>query len=225
NGAVNPEVKTPPIYMRSSWIDEIEASCIFLDDPTVHKENMRLGWGQGTEEHFALEEIAIILEKLFEKFKFENENIFFYGSSAGGFMSAYYSILIKGSTAIINNPQTMVLNYLAPYVKRMLNYSYGINKIEEVPENLIYRLDLVEAMKHYQSVPKRLYYLQNYSHDGDVEKHLNPFLDKLKINEIEFKGLCLINYFNKNLGHNPLSKVTTLKYIHQIIEGKLNMNF
>lgn len=224
NGAVEPKKKAPPIYMRSSWVDQIEASCIFIDDPTLHKTDMRLGWGQGNRENFALESISEILKELFEIFNVQDKNIYFYGSSAGGFMSLFYSILFPGTTAIVNNPQTKVLNYMPSYVRKMLQNSYGIKDINNVDEDLIYRLDINEAIKKYNVVPKKIYYLQNYLCSNDIDNHLTPFLTDLEKDNIELTGLNLINYFKENLGHNPLPQRITLQYIHLILENKLEMN-
>lgn len=224
NGAVDTKKKAPPVYMRSSWVDQIEASCIFIDDPTLHATDMRLGWGQGNRENFALENISEILEKLFKYFNVQDKNVYFYGSSAGGFMSLYYSILFPGTTAIVNNPQTKVLNYMPSYVKKMLRNSYGINDINNVDEDLIYRLDINEAIKKYNVIPKKIYYLQNSLCENDIEQHLNPFLSDLKKDNIEVTGLNIISYFKENLGHNPLPQRITLQYIHLILENKLDMN-
>lgn len=225
NGAIDPKKSTPPVYMRSSWIDDINSSCIFLDDPTTHENNLRLGWGQGTLEEFVLEKCSEIIKELLHILKFEESNTYFYGSSAGGFMSIYYSILIPNTTAIVNNPQTNVLNYLPLYVKRMIQYSYKIDSIENVPKIHMHRLDLVEAMKFHNKLPKKVYYIQNYLCSNDMEKHYFPFINSLKNNQIELTGLCTINYFKENIGHNPLPQKITLRYIHQIMEGKLDFKF
>src|SRR5699024_6700255 len=222
NGAVDPNKSTPPVYMRSSWSDEVDASTIFLDDSTLHGTSMRLGWGQGKNGTFHLEEMSEVLQKIFEIIDIDYKDLYFYGSSAGGFMSLYFSILLNESTAIVNNPQTKVLNYLAPYVNRMLNHSYDLSSSTEMKDDLLYRLDIVEAIKHYNNVPKEVYYFQNYNCDSDIEGHIRPFLEDLKNNKIEIRGMKLINYFNHRLGHNPISKPETLKIINMILKGELN---
>lgn len=45
NGAVNRDIKSPPIFMRSTWAEDIEANCIFLDDKTIHNNKIPIGWG------------------------------------------------------------------------------------------------------------------------------------------------------------------------------------
>jgi len=103
-----------------------------------------------------LEEMSEVVKKIFEMLDVNYKNLYFYGSSAGGFMSLYFSILLNESTAIVNNPQTKVLNYLAPYVKRMLNHSYDLSSTAEVKNELLYRLDMVEAIKYYDNVPNEI---------------------------------------------------------------------
>ena len=213
NGAVDPKKNKPPVYMRSSWTGDIDASTIFIDDPTLHGTNLRLGWGQGSSDTFHLEEIADILENLLDKMDVQAEDTYFFGSSAGGFMSLYYSVLIKGSTAVVNNPQTKVLNYLAPHVKNMLKKSYGFEDKEYLDNSLLIRLDIAEAIRHYGHFPDKIYYFQNQSCEEDIEKQLNPFVDTIKAYGIEAKGLNIISYFDEQLGHNPIRKTETIDII------------
>ena len=222
NGAIDPKKSTPPIYMRSSWDDDINASTIFLDDPTLLNTDMRLGWGQGSYGDFALESISIILKKILYIYKFRANDTYFYGSSAGGFMSMYLAILIPGTKAIVNNPQTDVLSYVAPYVKRMLRYSYGINEIDDVPKELNYRFNIAEAFKYYKIDPSGIYYLQNYCCEDDMHFHLNPFIKQMNLNNISMSNVLILNYFHNKLGHNPLPKDLTINYINQIIDNKLD---
>lgn len=220
NGAVDPNKSELPVYMRSSWSEELSASCIFLDDPTLHNTSMRLGWGQGRNSRFYLEEFSYILIKIFEILKLKHENIIFYGSSAGGFMSMILSILIQDSIAVVNNPQTKVLNYLRPYVKKMLSHSYLIDDIEKIDKRFLYRLDVVEAVKHYGRFPRRLFYFQNYKCEGDILKHQQPFIEGLECEGLDSNTLYIINYFDDKLGHNPLQKHKTVKILNFISEDK-----
>jgi len=223
NGALDPKKNSPPVYMRNSWSEDIDASTIFIDDPTLHGTKLRLGWGQGSREVFHLEEIADILKILLSKMAVTAEDTYFFGSSAGGFMSLYYSILMKGSTAVVNNPQTKVLNYLRPFAKSVIRHSYGIDEIEDMEESLLYRLDIAEAIRHHGYFPEKIYYFQNQSCEGDIEKQLNPFLDTLKSNGIDPKGLDIISYFDDQLGHNPIRKNDTVNIINKILNGQLDL--
>src|SRR5699024_11421546 len=37
NGTINHQKSTSPVFMRSTWHEEINASCIYTDDPTLHE--------------------------------------------------------------------------------------------------------------------------------------------------------------------------------------------
>lgn len=124
SGAIDPQKHSLPVFQRHSWADEIASSTIFYNDPTLYLGNINIGWGQGNENHFYLESISAIIEKMTEILNIKPENITFYGSSAGGFSSLFLSGLIKGSTALVNNPQTVVFNYYQTHVQKMLEVSY-----------------------------------------------------------------------------------------------------
>jgi len=66
---------------------------------------MDAGWGLGTPEDWFLEDIKDILVQLFKKFGFKNENVIFYGSSAGGFTSLQLGIMIKQTNVLADIPQ------------------------------------------------------------------------------------------------------------------------
>ena len=223
NGALDPKKNSPPVYMRNSWSEDIDASTIFIDDPTLHGTKLRLGWGQGSRETFHLEEIADILNILLPRMNVAAEDAYFFGSSAGGFMSLYYAVLIKGSTAVVNNPQTKVLNYLKPFARNIIKQSYGIDEIEDVDDSLLYRLDIAEAIRHHGYFPEKIYYFQNQSCEGDIEQQLNPFLDTLKSYGIDPKGLDIISYFDEQLGHNPIRKNESIAIINKILNNELDL--
>src|SRR5699024_6570366 len=103
NGAINPAKKKPPVFMRRKWKDDFTYSMVFMDDPTIHKNGLKLGWGQGTVEEFALEIYSEIIKKIASSNDIESNKVHYYGSSAGGFMSLILASMHKGSKAIVNN--------------------------------------------------------------------------------------------------------------------------
>lgn len=82
SGAIDPQKHSLPVFQRHSWADEIASSTIFYNDPTLYLGNINIGWGQGNENHFYLESISAIIEKMTEILNIKPENITFYGSSA-----------------------------------------------------------------------------------------------------------------------------------------------
>ncbi|MBE6488417.1 MAG: hypothetical protein E7Z86_06870 [Methanosphaera stadtmanae] len=98
--------KTKPWFNRWSWNFD-EFSTIHYNDPSLYLYNdkMDAGWGLGTPEDWFLEDIKDILVQLFKKFGFKNENVIFYGSSAGGFTSLQLGIMIKQTNVLADIPQ------------------------------------------------------------------------------------------------------------------------
>jgi Heparinase II/III-like protein/Heparinase II/III N-terminus len=215
NGAYNSDKMSPPVFQRHSWVGEIEDSVIIYNDPTLYLGKINIGWGQGTAERFYLKDISEILEIIIKKLNIDSNQVVFYGSSAGGFMSLYLGGLIKGSHVLVNNPQIIVSNYYQSHVHKMYECSYpGLLK-EEIESNYLERLSIIEFYKKIKYVPNILY-LQNLACKHDVQNHLTPFLDTLKSLEpsVEISKVRFDFYYNEEQGHNPLDKSTTLKYIN-----------
>ncbi|MGE6630253.1 glycosyl transferase family 2 [Bacillus sp. NPDC077027] len=224
SGAVNRDKIKPPVFHRHSWAEEINCSTIYINDPTLYLGPLNIGWGQGVENHFYIESIAKILKKLSSLLNIEEKNIYFYGSSCGGFISLYLSAYFKSSTAIVNNPQTNVMNYYMSHVNKLLELSYnGLSK-EEIRTKYATRLSIIDYYKSIDYVPNIIYY-QNLSCQHDVLNHLTPFIHQ--INELSGKvnGTNVIRYHfyqDQELGHNPLSKETTLEYLNTILTNRSN---
>ena len=106
SGAIdNPETYYhKPRFHRHSW--NFGYSTIYYNDPTRYlDDSLEGGWGIGTPEEWYLEVIKNIIIKIARFFNFKNEDILFYGSSLGGFMSIQLSIMVKGSKSIADVPQ------------------------------------------------------------------------------------------------------------------------
>src|SRR5699024_11428251 len=43
NGAIDTNIRKPPVFMRSSWSDDINANCLFIDDRTIHNSDLKIG--------------------------------------------------------------------------------------------------------------------------------------------------------------------------------------
>ncbi|MCE4955683.1 S9 family peptidase [Macrococcoides caseolyticum] len=218
NGAIDPSKKQPPLFQRSSWKSEFRATCLFIDDPTLHNNGLKIGWGQGSIESFALEKIAQIIDKLMISLNYSKEKVTFYGSSAGGYMSIYLATLLKGTKVIVNNPQTYVLNYHESAVNKLLEIIYPNLTLDEVKEKYAYRLSLTQAFSKFKNTPKMLY-MQNRACVSDMKGHADPFMKNIA----KYKGIKDVNiefYFYKHPkeGHNPLPKDQTIKMIHHFID-------
>ena len=223
SGAYNPEKIQLPIFQRKNWIDDFDYNMIYYNDPTLYMGDITLGWGYGTKDRYFLEEMNEIIVDILGMLNIKKENSYFYGSSGGGFMSIMLATMCKGSTAIVNNPQTSIIRYFPKSVKKLFEAIYGQydeNNMENnkyVLENM-WRISVTELMKKLNNTPN-LYYLQNLSWISDVKNQLIVFLDEEK--HIEYKGnLQLFLYHNKAQGHDPISKEGTIQFINSIMNNE-----
>jgi hypothetical protein len=218
NGAVDLAKKQPPVFMRSNWQEDISASLIYLDDPTIHGKGLKLGWGQGNPDEYVLETYSRLMLKLSEALGYKSEDVSYYGSSAGGFMSMILSSFHEGSRAIVNNPQTDIRNYHPSHSEPLLEACYG--SVEEAYEDYAYRVNVAEAFVKNNNMPM-IFYIQNQLSAHDIKYHFNVFLKSLKENKMDLKKLVCINYYDKETGHAPLDKDQTIEMIELLSRRRL----
>lgn len=207
----------PPIFHRHSWMDEFEDTVIYYNDPTLYLGKLSLGWGQGELDRFYLQDIANILEIVFAKLKIDSKNVLFYGSSGGGFMSLILAGFVKGSTVLINNPQTNLLKWIPVPINLVFDLSYRGLSREEVEEKFGERINVVKFFNHIKYVPN-IYFLQNFACEFDVQNHLLPFISELEQldKDTEINQIVIDLYFDKKAGHAAVGKSETIEYIKKV---------
>jgi len=217
SGAYDAQKGLLPNLQRHSWMDEIDGNVIYFNDPTLYLKKMNLGWGQGTEDIFFLENISKMIEVFAHKMSVLNENILFYGSSAGGFMSLVLGGYVKKSSVLINNPQTIVPNYYKSPVIQMYEASYEGFSNNEIEKRFKNRLDIRAFYSEINYVPN-IYYLQNAACKNDMSQHYLPFNDFMYSNlEKQLDGNFISHlYWDEEAQHNPLDKQTTLDFINKV---------
>lgn len=221
SGAYDINKLKPPIFQRYSWINEFDENVIYYNDPTLYLSDITLGWGYGTKNIYYLRIIYEILNKLINIMKIQAKNTVFYGSSGGGFMSIILSTYLKGSTAIVNNPQVDITKYHTKHINKLFSKIYPNKDIDDVFKLNKERLSVVEMFKKENYVPRIVYY-QNIACKFDMENQFNTFINEIKtIDEKDFYiPIDIKLYFNKEENHNPLSKNKTIN----IIKNQLEIN-
>ena len=82
-------------------------------------DDITLGWMIGVKNQWYLETLSKIIRKLAKNQNVIEDNILFFGSSGGGFISLCLATLIKNSKVLINNSQFNLKNY-NKYVMNMI---------------------------------------------------------------------------------------------------------
>lgn len=219
SGSYDPNKMSPPVFQRHAWLNDFSQTVIIYNDPTLYLGKITLGWGNGTVERHYLKEISEILVTLIGKLNYRYEDTFFYGSSAGGYMSLILAGFLKGTTAIANNPQTIVANFWPHPVKEMIEASYPSMTLEEALSRFPERMNVIDFYKEINYIPK-INFLQNVAATRDVDKHLIPFISGLNklSSEMFSENVRLDLYSDKEKGHSPVGKKETIEYINKVID-------
>ena len=163
-----------PVFKRQSWDlkPEVTESTIFFNDPTryTYKE-LRGGWGIGTPDDYYLEDIALILSKIFELYNYKNENVIFYSSSMGGFMSIQLATMLPGTVAWADIPQTDLDNFVIYKDWEVIFENENIGDYKD-------RYKCIEFIKKSKTMPKIFLNIDCYI--DDLANQFYPFINGLQ---------------------------------------------
>ena len=220
NGAYNgtAERKQKPVFQRSSWIKDLKALSINIDDPTILLGNgCIIGWGQGTLEDYYSLYFNNYLQTIYEVLNISAlRNKIHFGSSAGGYQAVVGASLDIGSRAIICNPQIDWTSYfLLSHVDRLRNISFKGFSISALQAMHPDRVNCMKFAKKNRNFPSIDYYVNSqFSHD--IQNQLNHFVNEIGLGENqellhgkEFQ----IHITHESRGHNPPGKDDTVKLI------------
>lgn len=213
--------KGHPVFHRISW--DYNHSQIYYNDPTRKlSDELTGGWGLGTQETWYLENISKIIKIIADNyFEYENpnnkyNNLIFYGSSMGGYMSLQLSILVKNSISIAEMPQFNLYNWKYwPILKRTIFYDLTQKEIEE---QFSHRLKIIDLINREKYIPNT-YLILDCSVQSDFENQYNDFFNHL--NELPYEDNNNINKIKiridgKNIGHEQLDYINSYESIEKI---------
>lgn len=218
NGAYNPKKSKPPVFMRSSWVDDYNASCICVDDRTIHGKEVRVGWGIGTPERHYLIDMSDILKRILSIIGVKDSKVVYFGSSAGGFLSLMFATLHKNSHAIVNNPRIYAhrSNSRNNVYKGLFPGLTGA----EIHKKYGGRFSVTNMMKRQNYVPKVLYIL-NRDSETDYNDQYLPFLKMAEKYDIDLTNISFWMYSNKESGHDYIPRNKTAAIIDLYQKGLL----
>lgn len=206
----------PPYFSRWSWYKYFEESVIITADPMIFRDSdVKLGWMIGERDQWYIETLSAIIKKLAINQNVINDNMLFFGSSAGGFISICLATLLKNSKVLVNNSQLSVLDYSTRLLNKALDTVAptfeGLTN-EEIISQYEYRINVSKLFERENYAPRITYYV-NAKSNPDVNVQSLPFIKKYSKQE-QFTQLNII-YYNeeKEKTHNPLPNRPTINII------------
>lgn len=218
------ELKVPPFFSRWKWHKYFDESTIAFADPMLFlNDEIKLGWFIGVENHWYLETLSEIIKKLAVNQNVTNDNILFFGSSGGGYVSVCLATLLKDSKVLVNNAQFFILNYYPRLVDMAFKANFkSFNSLSqaEIINKIIYRLDTLELFKKEQYAPHITYYV-NVKSENDIINQTMPLVSSYYNHEY-FNGLNLVYYSqDAKKPHNPLPNEISINIIKSYVKNNL----
>ena len=224
SGAFNKEKgydRTGPWFNRWSWT--FDDSTLYYHDPTLYLADDIYGpWGLGTPETWYLEKISIITAKIAEVMGVRNNDILFYGSSAGGFTSLMLSIMVKDSVCLAEVPQFDITSW-GSFWRPLKNASFDMDDKEFV-EKYGNRVSVMKLIQQKEYIPNA-YILMDCSAEYDFTRQYLPFFKRLNNFKYDIKGNSMkLIIFGKNMGHTALPKDVVLSMIRYVRLNEFYIN-
>lgn len=156
---------TTPIFTGRRIAQSADASRLFVSDPSLDL-GVRIGWFAGDEDRPLQIDLPCLIQHAASSTG--AERIIFFGPSAGGFASLYYSHVFPNSLSVAVNPQTAISRYYGHLTESY--YSAAWPHEEQ-------RLGLVDdIVPLYQDESTNyVVYMQNSQDDFHIEHHLRPW--------------------------------------------------
>lgn len=168
NGAISVDTqeKLYPYFSRISWSDKFNGHCLYLYDASLNISNdYTLGWYRGNNIKLNDKYVEII-KKFAELLNVSNRNIYFYGSSGGGFAALKFAESFPKATAIAINPQINCLNYAVKNVVEKFKTVFpDHNNLSEIQ---------IDHTK-FQKDRAKMILVQNVQDVRHYENHFKPF--------------------------------------------------
>lgn len=217
-------------FQRYSWSNNVEYSFMSVLDPTIHERNeLEIGWFQGKHNNYMLPKFINLLKKIFDKNGIKEDDVVFFGSSAGGFTALQLSNFFPSSIVIVINPQIYINRYYKSKWNQLVEYSYNGMSNLEIEDKFNKRISVnIDFSKRIAPI----YYYQNIEDKHHLVHHLKRYMETLDsdiVDEVTIEDkLCshkkihIITYSDINKKHTPPNKEETLKIIEIAFKHQVN---
>ncbi|WP_145989981.1 hypothetical protein [Corynebacterium riegelii] len=223
NGAVERTEERDPreVFQRRSWVDLLDANVLIMSDATIHPENgLRIGWAQGNGTSALEQAMAECVDYFRRSLQIENENILFFGSSAGGYQAIALHSRFNGSRFFVNNAQFDWTRYYQSYVDKVLAHSFDSISVESARRDFPLRCNVLERFLHSGSNIEGTYWL-NVASRIDYKAQLpvlNAFMVRRAASQPNIPmDISVDFYVDRRAGHMPRGKELTVARINRAL--------
>jgi pimeloyl-ACP methyl ester carboxylesterase len=207
---------TLPFFQRLRWSEIMDATVIIVSDPALALDDkLSLCWFQGTARNYFLPQVAEALRSIISSIGVPLNRVLFYGSSAGGFVSLVFAAILRGSCAVVNNPQTDICNFQRGPVTELLDICFDGISIEQAREHLRDRFNVAQIFADHHYLPNFIY-VQNLFDSAHVTYHMQPFIEQIgqfgKMLQSSDERNIFLLYRGPETNHNPLLTRNMIPY-------------
>lgn len=192
HAAVDLSAFTLPVFTGVNLGAELEANLVFISDPCLDL-GISTTWFTGDQKRPLQKDLVDILAHVQKELG--ARHLMFYGASAGGFASMFYSHAFPGSLAIASNPQTNIADFYPEHVTAYENAAWDGALAEAAAVTNLCGL-------YEESFPNTVIYLQNTCDAMHVENHMRPWDARVRTQQ-EVGGRLAYCLDDWDEGHQP----------------------
>jgi hypothetical protein len=192
-----------PYFQRAKWFSSLEGVGLSLSDPSLAlDEDIQVGWFLGNDKTDYLYETAKYIGELLEFMGIPKEQINFFGSSAGGFSSLGFATYLRGSRALVVNPQTDLFRFHnIPELGKIIRSGFYSRNTTQINTEYPWRFSIYALFKKENYTPPCLIMI-NTADDWHVSEHVAPLLANLSGHALS-NELTVKFFYDMDMGHNP----------------------
>lgn len=180
SGALTPNVTELPAFVGWGTTRHLDCNVLMLSDPSLAIDpKLRLGWYAGST---TIRRLQPKLTRVIRRFAGRSRVVLF-GASGGGFAALEHAPRLPGSLAIVSNPQTDILRYHQDAVDTYFSIAWQSQAADASELPLVHEV----VSRYAMPVSAEVIYLQNSSDAFHIERHEQPFRERLHAsNAVEF---------------------------------------
>lgn len=172
--AITPGKSPVPYFYRWAWAARgmFPGNVLVVSDPTFYLDpRLMTGWFFGTGEEDATLYFSKILKIFCKTLRINYRNLYFWGSSAGGFIGMQLAKYFPQSTAVAVNAQTDISRY--EHNRLFYQLMFDGRAGDEVATTFGPRLSTVANIPRFSD--NRLFLVQNIQDEHHYQEHFLPF--------------------------------------------------